>query len=263
MADEVLDAALGVELRALALPALVGDRDPQAAGQERRLAQSLLERRVVEIERLEDLGVREEGDRGAVLLGGLPLDDLALRRAADVLLAPDVAVAADLRLDRFRERVDDRDPDAVQAAGDLVALPLAELAARVQDGHDDLERGLLLLGHLRDGDTPAVVGHGDRVVGVDRDVDTAAEAGKRLVDRVVDHLVDEVVQPPDPGGSDVHAGALADGFEAFQDGDVLGVVTGRAALPVALGIVLAQGSSEGLKKPRLSYLSGTGPGRWI
>jgi hypothetical protein len=56
--DEVLDAALVVELRrAVPLAALVGDFDPQAAGQERRLAQALLERREVELERLEDLGV--------------------------------------------------------------------------------------------------------------------------------------------------------------------------------------------------------------
>jgi len=33
----------------------------------------------------------------------------------------------------------------------------------------------------------------DRVVGVDRDLDGVAIAGERLVDRVVDHLVDEVM----------------------------------------------------------------------
>ena len=54
--DEVLDAALVVELGgAGALAALVGDRDPQAAGEERGLAQALLERRELEVERLEDL----------------------------------------------------------------------------------------------------------------------------------------------------------------------------------------------------------------
>ena len=68
VADEILDPALVVELLGLrALAALVGDRDPQAAGQERRLAQALLERRVLEGQRLEDVGVRAEVDRRAGL----------------------------------------------------------------------------------------------------------------------------------------------------------------------------------------------------
>ena len=39
------------------------------------------------------------------------------------------------------KRVDDRRADTVQTAGDLIA-PAAEFAARVQDGIDDLQRGL-------------------------------------------------------------------------------------------------------------------------
>ena len=53
------------------------------------------------------------------------------------------------------ERVDDRDADAVEAAGDLVAAA-AELAAGVEDGVDDLE-GVLAGGVLPDRDAAAVV----------------------------------------------------------------------------------------------------------
>ena len=112
----------------------------------------------------------------------------------------------------------------MQAAGDLVAAALAELAAGVQDGEHDLDGRLALLLHDRDGDAAAVVDDGDRVVGVDRDRDLAAEAGERLVDGVVDDLVDEVVQAHHAGRADVHAGALADRLEALEDGDVLCVV---------------------------------------
>jgi hypothetical protein len=45
------------------------------------------------------------------------------------------------------------------------------------------------------GDATPVVHDRDGVVEVDRDLDVAAEAGLGLVDRVVDDLVDEVVQP--------------------------------------------------------------------
>ena len=134
------------------------------------------------------------------------------------------------------ERVDDRDADAVQAAGDLVAAAVAELAAGVQDGQHDLDGRLALLLHRRDRDAAAVVDDGDRVVRVDRDVDAVAVAGERLVDRVVDDLVDQVVQAAHAGRADVHAGALAHGLEALEDGDVLGVVA-RARLAGLVGVV--------------------------
>jgi hypothetical protein len=62
----------------------------------------------------------------------------------------------------LRERVDDGDADAVQAAGDLVAAAVAELAAGVQDGEDDLRRRAVLLLVERDGDAATVVLDADR-----------------------------------------------------------------------------------------------------
>src|SRR3712207_6658552 len=94
--DEVLDAALVVELGGVAVGALVRDADVEAAGEEGGLAQALLERRELEGERLEDLGVREERHGRAGLLRGLAALQRALRDATRVLLEPDVAVAADL-----------------------------------------------------------------------------------------------------------------------------------------------------------------------
>ena len=61
----------------------------------------------------------------------------------------------------------------MQAAGDLVAAALAELAAGVQDGEHDLDGRLALLLHHRDGDAAAVVDHRDRVVRVDGHVDVS------------------------------------------------------------------------------------------
>ena len=168
--DEVLDAALVVELGlAAALAALVGDRDPQPAGQERRLAQALLERRELEVQGLEDLRVGQEGDRRAGLLASpRRCSSVALRGAAHVALAPHVAVAHDLDVELLGQRVDDRHADAVEPAGDLVAAAVAELAAGVQDGQHDLDGRLALLLHHPDGDAAAVVDDRDGVVRVDR-----------------------------------------------------------------------------------------------
>ncbi len=168
--------------------------------------------------------VGPEGDRGAGLLRRLALHHRGLGGAALVVLAVHEAVAADLDVEVLGERVDDRDADAVEAAGDLVAAAVAELAAGVQDGQDDLEGGLALLLHVRDGDAAAVVDDRDGVVRVDRDRHGVAVTGECLVDGVVDHLVDEMVQTADTRGADVHAGTLAHRLESFEDGDVLGVV---------------------------------------
>jgi hypothetical protein len=62
------------------------------------------------------------------------------------------------------------------------------------------------------------------VVRMDRDLDVRAVAGERLVHRVVDDLVDEVVQAARAGRADVHARPLAHGLQALQDLDLTGRV---------------------------------------
>ena len=64
----------------------------------------------------------------------------------------------------------------------------------MQDGIDDLERGLAGLGLNVDGDAAAVVGDGDGVALVDSHNDVLTVACQRLVDRVVDDLIDQMVQ---------------------------------------------------------------------
>ena len=152
---------------------------------------------------------------------------VARRSPALVALLVDVAVAPDFEVEPLRQRVDDRHADAVQAAGHLVAV-VVELAAGVQHGQHDFG-GRLAAGVPIDGNAAAVVDDGDRVVDVDRDVDLVAVAGQRLVDRVVDDLVDEVVQPGRTGRPDVHGRPLPHGLEAFEDLDLVrAVVVGRA-----------------------------------
>ena len=240
--------------------ALVGDRDLQAAGEERRLAQALLERGELQARgALEDVGVGQERDDRPRLRRRLAALELALRRAADVVLRPDVAVAADLDVELLRQRVDHRHADAVQAAGHLVAAAVAELAAGVQHGEDDLDGRQALLLHDRHRDAAAVVTHGDRAVGVDRHIDRIAVARQGLVDGVVDDLVDEVMQPTVARGPDVHARALPDGLQTLEDGDVLGVVAARGAGAVGGGIVASQSASERQYAP--APRGGGSPGR--
>ena len=140
-----------------------------------------------------------------------------------------VAVAPDRQAQPLRERIHHRHADAVQPAGDLVAVRI-ELAAGVQLRHDDLGgRALRLVVSLDAGrDAAPVIEDGDGIVGMHGDRDLVAEPGERLVDRVVHHLEHHVVQARAIGSvSDVHAGALADRLEAFEDLDrVRAVVVG-------------------------------------
>src|SRR5204862_4321351 len=136
-----------------------------------------------------------------------------------------------------------------------------ELAARVQDGQDDLGGRATLLLHDRDRNAAAVVGLGDRVVRVDDDVDDRAVAGERLVDRVVDDLPDQVMQAADTGRADVHARALAHGIEALENRDVLRVVARLRARGVRAGI-LRHSTSADVSKPRSRAYDATDRGAY-
>src|SRR5450432_509317 len=111
----------------------------------------------------------------------------------------------------------------MQAAGDLVAAA-AELAASVQNGQDDLDGRLLLARHLVDRNTPPVVADAHPAVRLQYHRDHVAVAGEGLVDGVVDHLVDQVMETALTGRTDVHAGPLADRLETYKHLDRAGVV---------------------------------------
>ena len=174
---------------------------------------------------LEDGVVAHEGLDRAGVVGVALADDIDAgdRHAAFKALAVDLAVALDLGLHPRAERVDGADADAVQTAGDLVAAA-AKLAAGVQLGHDHRHGGHAGLLLDIDRDAGAVVFDGDAVVLVDGDADAVAAPLHGLVDRVVDDLVDHVMQRLAVGAADVHAGTAAHGLQPFQHLDLIGSV---------------------------------------
>jgi hypothetical protein len=99
----------------------------------------------------------------------------------------------------------------------------------MQDGEHHLGSALALVGPRRvriDRDTTTVVVDTAPTVGQNRHSDAVAEPGHRLVDGVVDHLPDEVMETGQTGGSDVHPRALPDRVETLQHLDVFGAVIG-------------------------------------
>ena len=224
-------------------PAQIGQHQGDAAVQEGEFAQPVLQGREVELGLRERLRARQKRDLGAG-------HDLARDPGGSVGAGPTSASGAsgtpswkrmnhsepraeDPQIEARRQRVDDRHADPVQPARDLVRV-LVEFAAGMQLGHDDLGRRDAFLLVDADRDAAAVIGHGARAVGVQRHRDRVAIAFERLVDRVVDDLVDHVVQAGAViGVADIHARPLAHRVEAVQHLDRVLVVGPRRCLRAA------------------------------
>src|SRR5690606_13903557 len=203
----------------------IGQRDREALVEEGHLLKARPQRLVVELDRLKGVGARPESDRRAVLLRRLALRKRRLWNTVLVLLPPHVTLATHLHEQFARERVDDGDTDAVQTARDGVAAT-AELSTGVQDCQHDLDGRLLFLLVLRDGDAATVVDDPDAAIGEHRHVDGVAVSGERLIDRVVDNLINEVVKAAGTGRADVHTGAFANRFESLKNLDLVGAIAG-------------------------------------
>ena len=239
--DELDQPALVVEhLGPRRIVAFVGEADAQAAVEEGQLAQPVSEGIPRKFEGGEDLRVRLERDRRSgsgrhadyrELLGGLPAHERHL-------------VPGPGQIDRdgqlFGKRIDDGNADAVQAAGHLVGVAV-ELSAGVQHRERQFDAGHLLSGVDVHRNAATVIDHRDRVVLVNRDIDAVGETGERLIDRVVDHLVHEVMQAVLSRRPDVHGGTLAHRLESLEDGDAV-----RAVVVVLIGVagVLRHASSR-------------------
>src|SRR4029078_12429732 len=107
--------------------------------------------------------------------------------------------------------------------GHLVALA-AELAAGMQLGQHHLDGGEADGVHDGNGGATAAVDDRASAVWLQGYDDVIAVALQRLVDAVVDHLVDEMVEVAKAGRTDVHAGPAANRLAPLKTRDVFGVI---------------------------------------
>ena len=143
----------------------------------------------------EDLSIGQEVNFGAALLGAAGLLELGSRLAFGIFLHKGAFFRApDFQLQQFAEGVHAGNAYAVQPAGDFVAGGI-ELAAGVQLGHHYFRRRdfFAIDIHRADGNTAAVVDHGDGIINVNGDIDFGGIAGQGLVHRVVHHFIHQVV----------------------------------------------------------------------
>ena len=152
---------------------------------------------------------------------------LILRHPTGIVLPIALAVTPHSDGELFRKSVNAGPAHAVQTAGNLVAR-IVKLAAGVQLGHDHLNGRHAFLGMEVHGNAAAVVPHGNAVVRMQNDGNVRTIARHGLVNGVIHHLINQMVQAPPVRGADIHGRALAHGRQALKNGDGRGVVAAVA-----------------------------------
>ena len=209
--------------------AFIGERDQQALVQERQLTQALGQRVEVVFSGGKDASIRQEVNFGAKLLAGARFLQLAGGIPFGISLLPGKSIAPDFEIEFFAQGVNAGNADTVQASGNFIGRRV-ELAAGMQLSEHHLCGGNLFAVNVHhvDGNTAAVVDHGNRVVEMNGYFNGVAIAGERFVDRVVDNFVNQMVQANLAGRTDVHRGTFAHGFHPAEDFDRVGVVVSVA-----------------------------------
>lgn len=216
---------------------LIGEGEAQSLIEKAHLLKPCAQGFIVEVDGLEGFGTRPERNGRARCIVRFALFQGSVRNTVGKTLAPDKALAANLNLEAARQRVDNGASDAVQATGDGITAA-AEFTAGVQHGQNDLNgRASLSLVNV-DGNSTTVVVDANGAVGENSNVYGVTVPSKSLVDRVVDDLINEVVQSARSGGPDIHSGSLAYSFQTFKHLDVVGtifVLKLSRYLPLVLG----------------------------
>ena len=109
----------------------------------------------------------------------------------------------------------------METTGHFVAV-LVELTSGMEDGHDNLQGGTMLLGMHACRDASPVVRHPDRVVGKYSHVNLVAITGHCLVDTIIDDLIHQMMKTPLSDIADVHGGSFPHSLKAFQNLDTTG-----------------------------------------
>ncbi len=135
----------------------------------------------------------------------------------------DLPIPVNLHITPFRKSIDSRDTHTVQAAGYFIA-PTTKFTACVEHGHHHFQGRLLDLWVHIDRDATSVITYGDAAIRVNIYLNAIAGACQRLIDRVVNHLVDEMVKRFDVCAAHIHSGSASNGLQAFQYLDVFRLV---------------------------------------
>ncbi len=124
---------------------------------------------------------------------GSGLGQRGVRNAILVRLSPATALSFHINGEFLRKGVHHAASDTVQTAGHRVSAA-AELSTGVQCGQHNLNRRALLHGVLVHGDATSIVGDADSTIRQHHDIDLVAVTCQRLIDRVIDDFIYQVMK---------------------------------------------------------------------
>ena len=156
-----------------------------------------------------------EGDDSTSILAFADDLDRPQGLAFGIFLHMDLPFPVNLGHQAVRECVHAGDTHTMKTSGDLVAI-LVELSSGMEDSHDNLKGGTMLLRMHSGGDTSSIVSHPDRVVRKYRDIDLIAIACHCLVDTIIDDLIHQMVKTPLSNITDVHRRSFPHSLKTFQ-----------------------------------------------
>ena len=195
--DKARDAALVAEIRLKRLSAVgaagVTQNNPQAGIEKRLLPQTQQQHIAVKFDRLKNLSVGLKGNGGAGVAAFAGHLEVGSDLSALEALMMAMASIPNLHLKPFGKGVDRRGADSMQAARNLVTAS-AELSARVQDGQNHCNGRNSHLWMKADRDAAPIVPDTDDIPRQDIDLNIGAITCKGLIDRIIDDLVNKVVQ---------------------------------------------------------------------
>ena len=167
----------------------------------------------------------------APVRGGTDLFDAAQGQPARELLREQLTIARHFNPEGVRQRVDHRNPHAVQAAGGLIGFAF-EFAPRMKRAQDHLKRAFVgKLGVGINWYAAAIVPDGTGAIFMQLDLDPAGMARDSLVHRVVENLGHQMVQGTLIRAADIHTGAFAYRLQPLKHldgGGVIGLLGGGA-----------------------------------
>ena len=190
---------------------LIDKTEIDAAGEKGHFAEASHQRLPLIIQGLQDGVIGQEGLDGAGFVGRTFTDDLHIGdgNAPFKALTMNLTVTLDDRFHPTAQRIDCAHADAMQTAGNFIAAT-AKFTPGAQFGHDHRNSGHARLFLNVHGDAGAIIFDGDTVIFMDHYANPVTTPLHGLVNRVVHHFDDHVVERLYIGAAHIHTRALAD-----------------------------------------------------
>ena len=125
-------------------------------------------------------------------------------------------VTKNRQLKPLGQGINNRNANPVQSARDLVRI-IIKFTAGMQLRHDHFGCRNALFSVNINRNAPAIISDRHRPILIQLYLDNVTMPGKRLINRIIDNLIDHVMQPGAIiGVANIHAGALANSVQTAQ-----------------------------------------------